>query len=83
MARDWRSAELSPRERAICEYASRLTRAPEVMRREDLEPLREAGLDDRAICDLAHVVGFFAYSNRLADGLGCDLEEEMEDGEET
>ena len=42
--------------------------------------LRDAGLDDRAILDLTHVIGFFAYANRLGDGLGCELEAEMEEG---
>jgi len=39
--------------------------------------LRTAGLDDRAILDVAHVAGFFAYANRIVDGLGCDLEPGM------
>ncbi len=47
------------------------------MRKSDLEPLRVEGLDDRAILDVAHVVGFFAYANRIVDGLGCELEPEM------
>jgi uncharacterized peroxidase-related enzyme len=67
----------SERERAICEYAAKLTRAPASLRKEDLEPLRRAGLDDRAILDVAHVVGFFAHANRIADGLGCELEPGM------
>ena len=57
-----------------------LTRAPAAVGEAELAPLREAGLDDRAILDLAHVIGFFAYANRLVDGLGCGLEPEMEDG---
>jgi uncharacterized peroxidase-related enzyme len=80
---DWRRASMTPREEAIAGYAAKLTRDPAGMRPEDLAPLRSAGLDDRAILDLAHVVGFFAYANRVADGLGCDLEAEMrprEDG---
>ena len=44
-----------------------------------VEALRNAGLDDRGILDLAHVIGFFAYANRIVDGLGCDLEPEMVD----
>ena len=70
---------MSVRERALCEYASVLTRAPATVGEAELAPLREAGLDDRAILDLAHVIGFFAYANRLADGLGCELEAEMEE----
>jgi alkylhydroperoxidase family enzyme len=44
----------------------------------DVEKLRAAGLSDREILDLAHVIGFFAYANRLVDGLGCELEREMD-----
>lgn len=73
--RDWRSAELTPRERSLCEFAAALTRKPQEMRESSLDALRAAGLDDRGILDLVHVIGFFAYANRLADGLGVDLEE--------
>ena len=72
--RDWRSAELSPRQRALCNYAAKLTCDPGGMQAADLEPLRAAGLEERAILDLAHVVGFFAYANRIVEGLGCDPE---------
>lgn len=40
----------------------------------DLEPLRAAGLDDRAIVDANQVVAYFNYVNRVADGLGVELE---------
>ena len=36
--------------------------------------LRQAGLTDGEILDAAHVVGYFAYVNRLVDGLGVELE---------
>ncbi len=41
---------------------------------EDLAPLRQAGLDDAGILDVCQVVAYFNYINRLADGLGVDLE---------
>ncbi len=41
----------------------------------DLEPLRAAGLDDRAILDANQVTAYFAYVNRVADGLGVALDE--------
>ena len=44
------------------------------MREDDLKPLRDVGLDDRAILDLAMIVSYYAYVNRLADGLGVELE---------
>lgn len=72
--RNWREAELTPRETALCEYAEKLTRHPDRMQPEDLEPLKAAGLSDRGLLDLAQVAGYFNYINRLADGLGVDLE---------
>jgi NAD(P)H-hydrate epimerase len=40
----------------------------------DVERLREAGLDDRAVVDANQVVAYFNYVNRVADGLGVELE---------
>ena len=36
------------------------------------------GLDDTAIHDAAQVIAYFNYINRVADGLGVDLEPEMD-----
>lgn len=44
------------------------------MREADIQRLRDAGLEDRAILDLCQVTGYFAYVNRMADGLGVELE---------
>lgn len=71
---DYRRAELSARERAILDYAVKLTLRPMDMRREDVEALRNAGLDDGAIHDVAQVTGLFNLYNRLADGLGIEAE---------
>lgn len=45
------------------------------MHAEDLAPLRAAGLGDRGLLEACLVVCYFAYANRLADGLGVELEE--------
>ena len=58
----------------MVDWALKLTRTPWAMRREDLDPLREAGLDDRALLDLTLVTAYYAFVNRLADGLGVELE---------
>ena len=58
----------------MLDYALKLTRTPWNMRKGDLEPLRNAGLTDREILDLAMIVSYYAYVNRLADGLGVELE---------
>lgn len=44
------------------------------MREEDLAPLREAGLDDRAIHDAVQVIAYFNYINRVADALHVEVE---------
>ncbi|MCP3980180.1 MAG: peroxidase [bacterium] len=74
LGRDPDLAPLPARERAMVDWALKLTRRPAEMTREDLEPLRTAGLDDRALLDLAMIVGYYAYVNRIADGLGVELE---------
>ena len=58
----------------MIDYALKLTRAPWKMLQDDLDPLRKAGLTDREILDLAMIVSYYAYVNRMADGLGVELE---------
>jgi alkylhydroperoxidase family enzyme len=43
----------------------------------DVETLRATGLTDEEISDAAQVVAYFNYINRIADGLGCELEADM------
>ena len=74
---DWRRAPLGAADRALCDHAEKLSLRPGEMREADLRPLREAGLDDRAIHDATQVIAYFNYINRVADGLGVDLEPEM------
>ena len=75
--RDYREAPLSRRERALCEFAEKLTRHPSRMTAEDCQRLRREGLDDRDILDAVEVISYFNYINRVAEGLGVDLEPEM------
>lgn len=65
---------MTDRERALCDYAVKLTRTPWEMRESDLQPMRDAGLSDRDVLDAALITCYFAYVNRLADGLGIELE---------
>lgn len=74
---DYRSAALSPADRALCDYAFKLTNTPAAMGQADVDELRACGLSDRAINDAVQVIAFFNYINRVADGLGVDLEPEM------
>ena len=65
---------LTPRERALVAYADILTLKPQGVRAEHIAALRDAGCDDRTIHDACAIVGYFAFVNRMADGLGVELE---------
>ena len=80
LARDYRALELPPVDRAILDYAVKLTRSPGEITREDIVPLRAHGLDDDAIHDVVAVTAYFAFVNRIADGLGVMLEDRWEEG---
>ncbi|MDE2980114.1 MAG: peroxidase [Gemmatimonadota bacterium] len=71
---DWPEAPLAQTDRALCDYATRLTRKQTGMTEADLDRLRRVGLSDRAIHDAVQVVGFFNYITRIADGLGVEPE---------
>lgn len=58
----------------MLDYAVKLTRAPWTMVEDDVAALRAAGFDDRAILDINQVSAYYAFVNRLADGLGVELE---------
>ncbi|MFT5292385.1 MAG: putative peroxidase-related enzyme [Planctomycetota bacterium] len=74
---DWRGAELSEVDQALCVFAEDLTRKPASMGEHHLDALRAHGLDDTAIHDAIQVVAYFNYINRLADATHVDLEEDM------
>ena len=71
---DWRQANLSDADRAILVYVEKLTLLPWEMVEADVIALREAGFSDGAILDINQVTAYYAYVNRLADGLGVALE---------
>ena len=74
---DYTKAELSEVDRALCDHAVKLTRDPAGVTRTDIDGLRAMGLSDRAINDATQVISFFNYINRVAEGLGVDLEPGM------
>jgi uncharacterized peroxidase-related enzyme len=73
---DYRQADLSPRERAICDFAVKLTHLASTIEDADIDALRGHGLDDATISDAIQVVGYFNYVTRVADGVGIDDEPE-------
>ncbi len=59
----------------MLDYAARLTRTPWQVTKQDIAALRQHGFGDRAILDINQIAGYYAYVNRLADGLGVELED--------
>ena len=63
---NYRAARLSERERAMLDFAVKLTAEPWLIAEEDRALLRRAGFSDRDIWDIAAVAGFFNMTNRVA-----------------
>ncbi len=58
----------------MLEYAEKLTLSPTKMNRADVDKLRAVGFSDAAVLDICQVAAYFAFVNRIADGLGVELE---------
>lgn len=68
------SSALSPADQALLDYAEKLTLAPAAVTASDVETLGRAGFTERAIHDACAIVAYYAFVNRIADGLGVELE---------
>ncbi|MXU64578.1 peroxidase-related enzyme [Oceanomicrobium pacificus] len=66
LATNYRMADLNTRQKAMLDFAVLVTRASATIEEADRARLREAGLSDREIWDVANVAGFFNMSNRVA-----------------
>ncbi|MCH8274677.1 MAG: peroxidase [Armatimonadetes bacterium] len=72
---DYATAGLEPRRRAMLRYVDRLTRTPAQITESDAASLRDAGFADSDILAIVEVASYYAYSNRIANGLGVEMEE--------
>jgi len=66
MVMNYRAAELTPRQRAMLDFADKLTETPDKIIETDRQALRHAGFSDADIWDIAAVTSFFNMSNRMA-----------------
>ena len=76
MVQNYRAARLEPRQKAMLDFAIKLTESPDKIEEADRQALRDAGFTDRDIWDIAAVAGFFNMSNRLA--AASDMRPNME-----
>ena len=75
LKKNYTKADISSAQRAMLDYAAKLTKTPGKMTEKDLVSLRKLGYDDRAILDINQITSYYAYVNRVADGLGVVLED--------
>ena len=68
--------DLSPRAKALIDYAVKLTLEPGKVLREDLETLWTAGIGDSEILDLVLLTAYLNFVNRIAQGLGVEHDEQ-------
>ncbi len=76
VATDYRQAVLDDKTRSLLDYAVALTRR-EGLGQPMIDGLRATGWSDAEIHDATQIASYFNYINRIADGLGCDLEPDM------
>jgi uncharacterized peroxidase-related enzyme len=67
---DYRTAPITPAERAMLDYAVDISEDATRVTRETLDGLRAHGFDDRGILQIALIASWFNYINRVADALG-------------
>ena len=74
LSSDPSSVFLEAADRAMLDYVVKLTQRPGDICRDDVDRLRTHNFNDRAIHDICAVTAYYAFVNRIADGLGVELE---------
>ena len=74
LERDYTTAAITREERAMLDYAVKLTKDATKVGKEDHERLRAAGFGDQAILQITLIAAWFNYINRVADALGVGRE---------
>lgn len=69
LAMNYRVADLPARQRAMLDFAWKLSVAPWTVVQADRDSLRGHGFSDEDIFDICDVIGFFNMSNRVATGI--------------
>ncbi len=75
---DYRRAPLPGEDRALCDFAAKLTLRPGAVQEHDFTGLQQQGFTDEQITIAVQVIGYFNYINRVAEGLGVEPEDWMQ-----
>jgi uncharacterized peroxidase-related enzyme len=79
VAGDYTTADVPEKDIAMMKFAEVLTRNPSGVARENVEELRSAGFKDHEILDIVQVAAYYNFMNRMAQGLGVELEPRFRD----
>ncbi len=77
MQNDYRQVEIGDKNRALLDFARKVTLSPQNMEKADVDKLRDHGFSDSDISDAAQLIGYFNYTNRVMDCLGIKPETHM------
>jgi uncharacterized peroxidase-related enzyme len=77
IAVNYRKAEITPRQRAMLDFAMKVSRAAEEISEADFAAVAAHGFSDEDIWDIAAIAGFFALSNRIANVTGMRANDEF------
>lgn len=75
LLKEYTAKHESPRNRVLLAYAAKLTLDPKAITEDDINDLKEVGLTDEEILRANLISSYFNFSNRIALGLGVELEE--------
>ncbi|SEA18572.1 peroxidase-related enzyme [Variovorax sp. YR216] len=70
VAVNWRKADITPRQRAMLEFAMKVCERSHEIDEDDFPPLHAHGFSDEDIWDIAAITAFFGLSNRMASFSG-------------
>jgi alkylhydroperoxidase family enzyme len=76
VAHDFRTARLDAKDKAMLEYAEKITLSPSEVEEPDVRRLKEAGWSEVEILDIAAVTSYRNFITRMADALGVQLTED-------
>ncbi|MEW6297906.1 MAG: peroxidase [Thermodesulfobacteriota bacterium] len=72
------NAPLEPPDKAMIDFALKLTREPAKVKKDDLDFLRQYGFSEEQVVDIVLITCTFNFMDRLADGLGVELDPNMQ-----
>jgi len=74
LEKDYTTAPITTQERAMLDYAVKITKDATKVWKDDHDKLRGVGFDDQAILQITLIAAWFNYINRVADALGVGRE---------